>query len=121
MAVIVITGISFVPGTLLKPWQRRVTEKHVDSGSRLLGVSAVPLSIEITAQDPQRCFIYCVFSYKYLPMVKFSLLIRHGKVYFCSFHLIILFCDWLEVTGTTEIEIDIIEYIFIYVLYIIYI
>lgn len=59
MAVIVITGISFVPGTVLKSWQRRVTEKHVDSGSRLLGVSAVPLSIEITVQDPQRCPKLC--------------------------------------------------------------
>lgn len=88
MAVIMIMGISFVPGTVLKPWQRRVTGKHADSGSRLLGVSAVPLSIGITAQDPQRCpklykyqshpYILCVF-YKYLPMVKFSLLIRHRK------------------------------------------
>lgn len=48
MAVTVITGISFVPGTVLKPWQRRVIEKHANSGSRLLGVSAVPLSLEIT-------------------------------------------------------------------------
>lgn len=32
MAVIVITGVSFVPGTVLKPWHRRVTGKHADSG-----------------------------------------------------------------------------------------
>lgn len=88
MAVIMITGTSFVPGTVLKPWQRRVTGKHADSGSRLLGVSAVPLSIGITAQDlakvPKTLLVpkpslYTVCFYKYLLMVKFSLLIRHRK------------------------------------------
>lgn len=54
MAVVVIMGISFVPGTMLKPWQREVKEKHENSGSRLLGVSVVPFSIEIIVQDPPK-------------------------------------------------------------------
>ena len=59
------------------------------SRDRLLGLSAVPLSIESTFQDPPNkpetmlvpkpIYIYAVFSHTYTPMIMFSLLIRHSK------------------------------------------